>query len=83
MGVVWLVRLVRLQLCMALRSADLDESNSTSTIREAKLQIQKCHKPQLVKMCSFIESNVHPALNSMIPSIIIDTCPAQVALCCA
>ena len=70
----------------ALHSADPDNSNGTSTICEAKLQIQKGHKPQLVKMCvvaAFIEHNVHPSLNSMIPSIIIDTCQAQVALYCA
>ena len=70
----------------ALHSADPDESNGTSTVCEAKLQIQKCHKPQLVKMCvvaAFIEHNLHPALNSMVPSIIIDTCQAQVALYCA
>ena len=32
----------------ALHSADPEESNGTSTICEAKLQIQKCHKLQLV-----------------------------------
>ena len=65
---------------------DMEESNSTNTVCEAKLQIKKYHKPQLVKMCvvaAFVERNLHSALNPMIPSIIIDTCQAQVALYCA
>ena len=33
-------------------------------------------------VAAFIEHNIHPALNSMVPSIIIDTCQAQVALYC-
>ena len=64
---------------------DAEESNGTSTGCEAKLQIKKSTKPQFVKMCvvaAFIERNLHSELNPMIPSIIIDTCRAQVALYC-
>lgn len=64
---------------------DSDESRGTSTVCEAKLQIKKHHKAQLLKMCvvaAFIEHNLHRSLSPMIPAIIIDTCQARVALYC-
>lgn len=34
-----------------MQCKDSDESNNTNTACEAKLQIKKIHKAQLVKMC--------------------------------
>lgn len=62
-------------------------SNGTSTVCEAKLKISiKKNLSQLVKTCvvtSFIERNLHPSLNTMVPCILIDTKDAVVALYCA
>ena len=49
---------------------------------EAKLKIKKKHLPQLIKtaiVAAFIESNLHPDLRSMVPTVLIDT--KRVVLC--
>ena len=61
-------------------------SNGTSVVCEAKLKISKRNLPQLIKTCvvsSFIEKNLHPGLNSMVPTILLDTEKAIVVLYCA
>ena len=63
-----------------------EDSNGTSTAIEAKLQIKKIHLQQLVKtavVASFIENNRHPDLNTIVPTILIDTTHIVVALYCA
>lgn len=54
---------------------------------EAKLKVDvKKHLPQLVKTCvmsSFIQGNLHPHLNTMVPTIIMATEKAMVALYCS
>ena len=60
-------------------------SNGNTTVCEAKLKISKKNLPQLIKTCvvsSFIERNLHPGLNSMVPAILMDTEKAIVALYC-
>ena len=61
-------------------------SNGTTSVYEAKLKIDKRqHLRQLVKTCvvaSFVENNLHPTLNSMVPAICIDVERALVALYC-
>ena len=67
-------------------TGDPEESNGTSSVCDAKLQIHKHHKAQLVKMCvvsAFIEKNLHCSLSPMVPAILIDTCKARIALYCA
>ena len=66
-------------------TGDPEESNGTSSVCDAKLQISKHHKAQLVKMCvvlAFIEKNLHCSLSPMVPAILIDTCKARIALYC-
>ena len=63
-----------------------DGSNGTSAPCEAKLKIKKKHLPQLVKtavVAAFIESNLHPDLSTMVPTMLIDTKQAIIALYCA
>ena len=60
-------------------------SNGTSTVFEAKIEIKKKFFPQLVKtavVTAFIENNLHPELNTMVPTILIDTTCAVIALYC-
>ena len=66
-------------------TGDPEKSNGTSSVCDAKLQISKHHKAQLVKMCvvsAFIEKNLHCSLSPMVPAILIDTCKARIALYC-
>ena len=69
------------------RSNEDAGSDGTSTVCEAKLEINKQRNlGQIVKTCvvaSFIESNLHPDLNTMIPTILIDTKQAMVVLYCS
>ena len=64
-----------------------DRSNGTTAVCEAKLKIdQRKNLIQVVKTCvvsSFIEANLHPGLNTMVPTILIDTEKAMVVLYCA
>ena len=49
------------------------------------MEIKKKYLPQLVKtavVTAFIESNLHPELNTMVPTIMIDTTHAVIALYC-
>ena len=62
-----------------------DRSNGTLDPCEAKLKIKKKHLPQLVKtavVVAFIESNLHPDLSTMVPTMLIDT-KQVIALYCA
>lgn len=60
-------------------------SNGTLAVCDAKIQIKKKFLLQLVKtavVTAFIENNLHPELNTMVPTIIIDCSHAIVALYC-
>lgn len=61
-------------------------SDGASAPCETKLKIKKKHLPQLVKtavVAAFIESNLHPDLSTMVPTILIDTEYVIIALYCA
>ena len=59
-------------------------SNGTTAVVEAKLKInRKRNLSQVMKTCivaSFIENNLYPRLNSMVPAICVDTERAMVEL---
>lgn len=71
---------------LAGTSTDTDDgSNGMTAAIEGKVKINKDNLPQLVKTCvvaSFVENNLHPLLNPMVPTIIMDTTKAQIALYC-
>ena len=78
---------IPLLLCHGSGAAQDDGSNGISTVCKAKLKIHKQkHLPQVVKTCvvsSFVEANLHPKLNTMVPTILLDTTNALVVLYCS
>lgn len=66
--------------------SESDGSNGTSTACEAKLKLTKKDFAQLVKtavVASFIEANLHPNINTTVPTILIDTKRAVIAFYCS
>lgn len=63
---------------------DNDKSNGTTTVCETKLKIDsKSNLPQLIKTCkvsSFIEVNLYPGQNTMVPTMLMDTERAVIVL---
>ena len=67
-------------------SSSSQETDGTSTICEAKKCMCEDDMAQLIKTCvvsSFIENNLHPKLNSVVPIIAIDPENARISERCS